>query len=214
VKCRLRVIAFRNPYRRLISAYLNKYIEHSKYRQASLQLCPDAQLDTFADFVAELHRWRFRCVDKVHFKPQALRYRWWRFDRVFDAEDLEPLRLYVNGLCGTDVAMPFRVRPERAGKLRDASSEPLPQDTTAGHDMSAAASQPPAAASAQPAWLCPHDQLRPLLAARQAPSYASFFSPELAEQARRIYRADFRFLNRALRFGLLDQALHSRLTSL
>lgn len=218
VRVRSRVIVFRNPYRRLISAYLNKYIEHSKYRQASLQRCPEARLDNFADFVAELHRWWFRCVDKVHFKPQALRYRWWRFDRVFDAEDLEPLRLYVNGLCGTDVAMPFRVRPERAGQVRDAAVEQLQEESATavadGEAHQASPPQPQSATAAQPVWLWSHDQLRPLLAAGQAPSYASFFNPELAEQARRVYRADFRFLDRALRAGLLDTALHSRLTSL
>ena len=49
------LIVFRNPYRRLISAFLNKYVEHHKYLEASLQRSPKARLDTFAAFVAE-HR--------------------------------------------------------------------------------------------------------------------------------------------------------------
>lgn len=207
VPVRARIIAFRNPYRRLISAYLNKYVEHSKYRQASLQRCAAARLDSFAEFVAELDRWGFRCVDKVHFRPQVRRYRGWRFDRVFDAEDLEPLRLYVNGLCGTDVAMPFRVRKDRVAQLRDHSD----LTPSAGDGAVAGAGE---GASAEPSWGLTHEQLRPLLAAHQAPSYASFYNPVLAEQARRIYRDDFRFLDRALRSGLLEASLHARLTSL
>lgn len=200
VPVRARVIAFRNPYRRLISAYLNKYVEHRKYRQASLSRCPQARLDSFAEFVAELDRWGFRCVDPVHFQPQVRRYRWHRFARVFDAEDLEPLRCYVNGLCGTDVAMPFRVRKDRSAQVRDHVELP-PADAAAE-------------AADLPAWSWSVDRLRPLLAAGQAPSYASFYNPDLAEQARRIYRADFRFLDRALRRGLLEPDLHSRLSDL
>jgi hypothetical protein len=207
VPVRARVIVFRNPYRRLISAYLNKYVEHSKYREASLRRCPQARLDSFADFVDELERRGFRCVDKVHFHPQVRRYRWWNFDRVFDAEDLEPLRRYVNGLCGTDLSMPFRVRHDRSPELRDHQGMP-----PAEADVLAAASAPEMAD--RPPWSWSLAQLRPLLAAGQAPSYGRFYNPELAELARRIYRADFRFLDRALRSGLLDTALHQRLTRL
>lgn len=224
VPVRARVIAFRNPYRRLISAYLNKYVEHSKYRQASLQRCSAARLDSFAEFVDELDHWGFRCIDKVHFRPQVRRYRGWRFDRVFDAEDLEPLRLYVNGLCGTDVAMPFRVRPDRPSQLRDRGSDAPDVAAAAAAaaerlDAQAPASSPNTAVlhpvpSAAAAWELPLDQLRPLLAARQAPPYASFYNAQLAGQVRRIYRADFRFLERALHRGLLEASLHSRLTGL
>jgi hypothetical protein len=113
-----RLLVFRNPLRRLISAYLNKYVEHSRYREESLRLCYGARLECFADFVDELAEHGFRCIDKVHFKPQRSRYRWWTYDRIFDAEDLEPLRRFVNGVCGTDLAMPFRVRGNRAAGVR------------------------------------------------------------------------------------------------
>ena len=49
-----RLLVFRNPLRRLISAYLNKYVEHSRYREESLRLCRGARLECFADFVDEL----------------------------------------------------------------------------------------------------------------------------------------------------------------
>ncbi|MCS5698523.1 sulfotransferase family protein [Cyanobium sp. FGCU-52] len=188
---RQRLIVFRNPLRRLVSAYLNKYVEHSRYREASLRLCPDARLETFADFVDELDRHGFRCVDKVHFHPQRRRYRWWRFDRVFDADDLEPLREHVNGLCGTQVAMPFRVRGNRPAAAR-------------------AEAEPPAA---DPALLARED-LRALIESGHCPPYACFYNPELEARARRIYRADYRFLDHSLRRGCLGPELHSRLSAL
>ena len=194
VPMRMRLIVFRNPLRRLISAYLNKYIEHDRYRESSLARCARARLDSFADFVEELDRHGFRCVDKVHFKPQRARYRWRSFDRVFDADDLEPLRLFVNTLCGTDEVMPFRVASNRPPVARD---------------------QTPSAGSQEEApWLLTRQALRDRLSGERRPSYTSFFSPQLEAIARRVYREDFRFLDQALRRGVLDPALHAKLTSL
>lgn len=200
----IQLLVFRNPLRRLASAYLNKYVEHSRYREASLQRCPDAGLDSFEEFVAELDQHAFRCIDKVHFKPQISRYRWRRFDRIFNAEDLEPLREYVNALCGTAEVMPFQVRGNRSATVRDSP----------GTSAASAAALSLPAGVAGPSWQLRRPQLEALLKAQAPPPYASFYNPELEARARRIYRADYRFLDRALRAGLLDQALHSRLCSL
>lgn len=199
VSMRIQVLVFRNPFRRLASAYLNKYIEHSRYREASLQRCPDARLDSFEEFVAELDRHGFRCVDMVHFKPQIARYRWRSFDRIFNAEDLESLRLFVNALCGTAEAMPFQVRRNRPARLRDGAAIPPPLGS---------------GAAAAPAWQLRRDELDALLKSQRSPSYASLYNGDLEAQARRIYRADFAFLDRALERGLLDAAVHGRLTQL
>jgi hypothetical protein len=191
VPVRARVLVIRNPLRRLISAYLNKYVEHSRYREASLRLSPDARLECFADFVDELDCHGFRCVDKVHFKPQRSRYRWWTYERIFDADDLEPLRCFVNALCGTDLPMPFRVRRNRPAGIR-ATAE-IPAD--------------------EPSQLH-RTQLQALMKEDLSPPYASFYTPGLEEKARRVYRADYRFIDQCLSRGLLDEPLHSRLTSL
>lgn len=195
---RMQLIVFRNPLRRLISAYLNKYIEHTRYREASLALRPQAQLDTFADFVEELDRHGFRCVDKVHFKPQRARYRWRSFERIFDADDLEPFRLFVNTLFGTHQEMPFRVATNRPAAARDTfAAEGQP---THGEDL--------------PPWLLPRDTLRRQMDEGRAPTYASFYNPALEAAARRIYRVDFDFLKRSLERGRMDAALFDSLTRL
>lgn len=194
---RASVLVMRNPYRRLISAYLNKYVEHSKYREASLARCPEAQLDCFAAFVAELAQHRFRCIDKVHFKPQLSRYRWRRFDLVVNAEDLQPLAEVVNRLWGTAVAMPFRAAPNRDPSVRGLGDEPRP-----GPEPQ------------RPLALCSRQELAALLAGDSCPPYAAFFDAELMAQCRRIYRLDFGFLEAARRRGLLDSSLHAQLTTL
>lgn len=197
VPMRMGLIVFRNPLRRLISAYLNKYVEHSRYRDASLARCPGARLDSFAEFVEELDRHGFRCVDKVHFKPQRARYRWRSFDRIFDADDLEPLRRFVNTLCGTDAAMPFRVGANR--------SQAAPRDP-------GAVEGPAAAAGDGAPWLLHREALRQLMEQALPPPYASFYNPSLEAMARRVYNADFRFLERSLRRGLLDPPRFEALT--
>jgi hypothetical protein len=197
VPMRMGLIVFRNPFRRLISAYLNKYVEHTRYREASLARCPQARLDTFAEFLEELDRHGFRCVDKVHFKPQRARYRWRSFDRIFDADDLEPLRHFVNTLCGTNAAMPFRVGSNR--------SQAAPRDPQTVDGPSSVAED------AAP-WLLHREALRQLMDQSLSPSYASFYTPALEAMARRVYTIDFRFLERALRRGLLDPPLFDTLT--
>ena len=102
-----------------VSQRLNTCVEHTRYREASLALRPQAQIDTFADVVEELDRRDFGCIAKVHFKPQRARYRWRSFARIFDADDLLPLRLFVNTLFGTNQEMPFRVATNRPAAARD-----------------------------------------------------------------------------------------------
>lgn len=193
------LLVFRNPLRRLVSAYLNKYVEHTKYRQASLQLCPDARLDSFADFLDELDRHGFRCVDRTHFHPQIRRYRWRRFDRLFNSEDLQPLQSFVNHLFDTDVAMPFRVRPDHPGVVRDQAAAAAGSD--AGEHSSSLAHTPAS-------------DLQQLLANGPSPGYRRFYDPDLEAKARRIYRSDLRFLDRSRQRGILSSELHARLSAL
>ncbi len=200
IRCSIpaQLLVFRNPFRRLISGYLNKYIEHSKYLETSLRLCPQARLDTFEDFVTELDLHGFRCVDKTHFRPQICRYRWRRFDRIFNSEELAPLQVFLNLLFGTDVVMPFRVRAGHPGMVRD---------------QRAAIAAGPGVAST-PLWQRPAADLRAQLEAGHAPSYGEFFSDDLLRRARRIYAADLRFLDHALRRRILPADLHGQLSSL
>ncbi|MEB3256620.1 MAG: sulfotransferase family 2 domain-containing protein [Synechococcaceae cyanobacterium] len=189
------LLVFRNPLRRLASAYLNKYVEHSKYRQASLQRCPEARLDCFADFIDELDRHGFRCIDKTHFRPQIRRYRWRRFDRLFNSEDLEPLQQFINRLFETNVAMPFRVRADHPGVVRDRSADPAAP--AAGNCLS----HTPAA------------ELRALLAEGRPPGYRQLFDDDLLQKARRIYAQDLHYLERCRRRGILSPELHAQLSA-
>lgn len=193
------LLVFRNPLRRLVSAYLNKYVEHTKYRQASLQRCPEAQLDSFAAFLEELDRHGFRCVDRTHFHPQIRRYRFRRFDRIFNSEDLQPLQEFINRLFDTEVAMPFRVHADHPGVVRDQAATPA--GSADQHTTSCLAHTPAA-------------ELRQLLESGHSPGYRRFYDQNLEAKARRIYRSDLRFLDRALRRRILSPELHDRLSAL
>ena len=198
---RANVIVFRNPYRRLISAFLNKYVEHSKYRKTSLGHCPDAQLDCFETFVDKLFAHRFRCVDKVHFKPQVSRYRWRSFDLIFNADNLQPLATLVNSLWRTSVAMPFRTAANRS---------------EGGRGIGAVEGQPAEnyAPMGATLWRAPVPLLAAMLNEGNCPEYANFFNADLTAKCRRIYRADFCFLDAALKGGTIDASLHEQLTTI
>ncbi len=187
------LLVFRNPLRRLASAYLNKYVEHSKYRQASRQRCPEARLDCFADFVDELDRHGFRCIDQTHFRPQIRRYRWRRFDMLFNSEDLGPLQQFINRLFDTHVTMPFRVRANKPGAERERRAPPgAPADASC-------LSRTPAT------------ELRALLADGRPPGYRQLYNDDLLQKARRIYAQDLRFLEHCWRRGMLTPELHAQL---
>jgi hypothetical protein len=195
---RINVIVFRNPYRRLVSGFLNKYVEHSKYLEASRRRRPDLDVDTFETFVDELHRHGLRAIDKLHFKPQIARYRHLRFHRLFNSEDLGPLTEFVNALFGTRVAMPFRVG--KAG----------PKERRTEPEVAAA----PISEAPAEWWRVGSRELLGSIQAKQLPPYEAFYNDALRQEARRIYADDFRFLQRCRERGLIDEGFHAALTSI
>jgi len=192
----INIIVFRNPYRRLISGFLNKYVEHTKYIEASRKLRPDIDLATFERFVAELSRTRVRYIDKVHFSPQISKYNRIAFDVISNSEDLEPLRNYINRLFYTEAAMPFRVNKYGPKGVR---TEGL-------------AFEPPSA-SEQP-WRLDAATLLTLIQSKQTPTYGEFFNEQLKHTTRELYKDDFDFLNSCLERGIINQDFYAQMTSI
>jgi hypothetical protein len=192
----INIIVFRNPYRRLISGFLNKYVEHTKYIEASRKLRPDIDLATFERFVAELSRTRVRYIDKVHFSPQISKYSRIAFDVISNSEDLEPLRNYINRLFYTEAAMPFRVNKYGPKGVR---TEGL-------------AFEPPSA-SQQP-WRLDAATLLTLIQSKQTPAYGEFLNEQLKHTTRELYKDDFDFLNSCLERGIINQDFYAQMTSI
>ncbi len=195
---RINILVARNPYKRLVSGYLNKYVEHVKYLERAKSLNPRVDLSTFHAFVGELCRSRFRYIDRVHFSPQFAKYRFVAFDRVFNSENLEPLRLLVNTLFSTQVEMPYRVHP-KFGPKNQAS-----ETTPPGHSVDQ---------SDEP-WNLAANSMLALITEKRTPPYSQFYTDDLKDRVRRFYRSDFRFLEACLERGIIDQAFHRELSML
>ena len=71
------IILIRNPYKRIISGFLDKYRENGQYREKWLNKTPL----TFANFVDEVVKQNYQEIDEHHFIPQL--------SKAFDRERLE-----------------------------------------------------------------------------------------------------------------------------
>ena len=185
IKLRTRAgyLVFRNPFRRLISAYINKYVEHERYRELSLNRFQGARLDTFSNFVEELYYSGWRCVDRRHFLPQRSLYRIHSFDRIFDADNMTKFCNILNALCDTQLEMSFVVAPNRPIGL--------PRDSFQDHRQRAIDTP----------WSLNREELRELVEQRALPVYSDFYDSRLISMVKSIYSLDFRFLEYVYRSG-------------
>lgn len=192
----INIIVFRNPYRRLISGFLNKYVEHNKYVDAARKQRPQIDLDAFESFVEELSRTGVQYIDKVHFSPQITKYNRITFDVVSNSEDLEPLRNYINRLFYTDQVMPFRVNKYGPKGVHAEDLAPEPPST------------------AEPPWRLDATTLLTLIQSKQTPAYGEFFNERLKVITRELYKDDFAFLNSCLERGIINHDFQAQMTSI
>jgi hypothetical protein len=191
---KVNIIVFRNPYRRLISGYLNKYVEHTKYIEAAKRQWAEIKLETFEDFVEELSRNGLRHIDRVHFSSQIEKYKRIPFDIVSNSENLEPLSNYINRLFFTAETMPFRVNEYGPKTAKDV---PPSQGEDSLH---------------APAWKLATGPLLDRIGAKQTPAYEAFFNEHLKGHVRRLYEEDFDFLQACLDRGIITQDFHTLMT--
>jgi hypothetical protein len=185
----INVIVFRNPYRRLVSGYLNKYVEHDKYMRTSLEINPTVKLDTFESFVDELYHNGLHAIDVLHFSPQIHKYAHIEFDHLFNSEKLEPLRVFINSMFATDEAMPVRVNQYGVKNSGNLETEiPFPRLRTA--------------------------ELLDMIKSKTAMPYNGFYTDDLMRKVRKIYEEDFSFIGECHSKGVIDWSLHNELMHL
>ncbi len=193
---KVNIIVFRNPFNRLISGYLNKYVEHTKYVDEAKRKNPRADLHTFENFLHELSSNGLKLIDKLHFASQISAYKRRTFDLVFNSEDLKPLQEYINSMFLTSVEMPFRVNKYGAKNLVEqqqrAAANPLACDP----------------------WKLDSGSLLELIKSKETPVYADFYNPSLKAMAHEFYRDDFNFLNGCLERGLINSSFHELMTTI
>jgi hypothetical protein len=198
IRCPIRsnIIVFRNPYKRVISGFLNKYVEHKNYLEASRRRNPQINLSTFQDFLEELYRSNYRYIDKLHFMPQISKHRWVSFDAIYDSDHLKPLESHINSMFETNIEMPFRVN--KYG----------PKDGKSGETISDGAPCP------ENVWRLEREALLELIQQKKIPHYQNFFNDRLKGMVRELYNDDFRFLRTSLHLGVADEKLYTDLTSI
>ncbi|MFS6826520.1 sulfotransferase family 2 domain-containing protein [Cyanobium sp. ATX-6F1] len=193
---KVNIIVFRNPFNRLISGFLNKYVEHTKYVDDAKRKNPRVDLHSFENFLGELSSNGLKLIDKLHFTSQISAYKRRTFDLVFNSEDLEPLQNYINSMFLTSVEMPFRVNKYGAKNLGEspsaAAADSLPCDP----------------------WKLDAGRLLELIKSKQTPAYSDFYNPSLKAIAKAFYHDDFSFLTACLDRGLIDSGFHERLTTI
>ena len=197
---RSNIIVFRNPFKRVISGFLNKYVEHKGYLESSNRKNPQINLSTFQFFLEELYRSDVKYIDRLHFRSQISKHRWIDFDAIFNSDNLKPLETHINTLFETNVAMPFRVN--KYGPKDGKSAESPVESPAAAPSCSA------------DAWTLDRPTLLELIRQKQTPPYGQFFNERLQGMVREMYNEDFRFLRSSLHLGILSEPLYAELTTI
>lgn len=182
----LNVLVFRNPYRRLVSGYLNKYVEHEKYMKASIEADPKVDLSTFESFVDELYRNGLNAIDVLHFSPQMKKYENIEFDVLFNSEKLEPLTVFINNMFSTNEAMPVRVNRYgvKNSKNRDSAIR--------FHALKT-------------------NELLDMIKSKEAMPYNKFYNDRMIDAVRSIYIDDFNFIEECLSRKIIDEPFYDEL---
>ena len=181
-----KIVIFRNPFKRLISGYLNKYVEHTKYRQRlkNKDIC-----ETFSNFVNHIKDEGLSKIDQQHFSPQLKKYKNITVDKVFNADDLEDFGKYVNSKSTNDIEVPVIVWNYK--KNVDEPENPVEDPFT-----------------------LKRSELTDLINNKKVPLYSSFYTEEFKEVVKGAYQEDFKFIKDCLDRGVIEHSLYKELTEI
>ena len=191
------ILIFRNPYNRLISGYLNKYVEHTKY----LARGAAHKINTFEKFVKEMKQHNYKHIDRLHFlsqfKARGLRSK--NVNLIFDSENLIPFQDFVNKQLQTNAVVPphvLKLFPRTIGKVG------FIKNSTDNYKLDL------------PPYTLKTQQLRDLLKENQLPLYSQFYNDELAELASQIYIRDLTQINHCFCEGKITEEQYKKFISI
>ena len=179
------ILIWRDPYNRLLSGYLNKYIEHNKYIGSRLK-----QFDTFEKFVREIKKHGIGILDHLHFTCQVdqLNLKKHKIDTFFAVKDMCKYITYINDLIKRagygNRLLDLEVGIHRGGKkqLRIPNRNIIHNTPVEG------------------AWKLTRNKLKTLISDSNKknqsvlPPYDSFYNNELRLIVRESYKTDFSYL--------------------
>ena len=189
------VFLCRNPYKRLVSGYLNKYIEHTKYEEASLKINQNVVLHPFEGFVDSLCNKNdgLRVIDRKHFKPQIWDHEGNRFSvtpkMVFNSDRVSNVFDFFNNLYETEIAESQLVR-KAVGIKSQHDHDPSTKDS----------------------FNVDRHALSDLVYSKSVPKYSTFYNDSIKTKVYNFYKDDFDFFKHLLDSSKISQELYQELT--
>ena len=100
-KDKINIFIYRNPYNRLLSGYLNKYVQHDKYiEMLKSNNINEDDINTFGKFINIINNHGIHILDKSHFKPQVSIFNnkdnMVKIEKIFITEEMNYLIDYIN----------------------------------------------------------------------------------------------------------------------
>ena len=176
------ILIWRNPYNRLLSGYLNKYVEHIKYIGSWAQ-----SFDTFEKFVGAIKQHGIKILDGLHFtcqvKQLGLKKR--KIDTFFPIRDMRKYIAHINDLvkrAGYNKCLDLKVGDHRLAK-RNSHMWPLIHNTPV-----------------KDAWELTRAELKVMILdsnnnnKSMLPPYDNFYNKKLRSIVRESYEEDFSYL--------------------
>jgi hypothetical protein len=185
----INIIVFRNPYRRLVSGYLNKYVEHNKYMEESFLKNPKINIKTFEMFVNELDTNGLKYIDNLHFSPQIKKYKNIKFDYIFNSENLNPLNIFINNLFLTNEIMPVRVNKYGIKNSKNKDSKINYYDLKT-------------------------EELLNIIKLKEPITYNKFYNDDLMNKVKNIYDEDFNFIEEWSSKNIIDKSFYNEIINL
>ena len=176
------IFVYRNPYNRLLSGYLNKYIQHEKYFIPLQKFKIDKNdINTFHKFLKIINKRGINVLDHCHFSQQiCILPKNIKINKMFETEKINDLIDYIN------------IFIEKYDKSLKLEYKTFNFTEVSKHDMKAEYNL----------MKKPYDlnrkELLKLIKDKQIPEYEMFYTDKLKEVVKKCYYRDFKYLKKNL----------------
>lgn len=171
-------IIFRNPYNRLLSGYLNKYVQHTKYVNRGGLKTKD--ISTFKKFIQVIDECGIKILDKHHFSLQTGNIKNGNDNsEIFITEELHKLISYINEIIkkyDENLILDQKDYNYKKSKHNMNGSIKNDENKKKPYDLN-------------------RNELLELINKKELPSYDNFYTDEFKKIVNKLYSKDFNFMS-------------------